>query len=85
MSVTVQNLKSLMIEAGIDVDVVKALDPAVPLLKQGFDSFDLPAFSAAVESRYDITISDRDVLGLRTLDDFMTFVSKHAVSAFAER
>ena len=75
MTPTVDDLKALMLQTGIDSALVNALDPTVPLAAQGFDSIDYPTFAVALEGRYQVSISDADSLRLRTLQDFIDFVA----------
>lgn len=74
MEVTVETLRELLVEAGVDRAVAGAVRPDAPLLRQGVDSLDYPAFSLAVESRFDLIIDERDSLSLRTLNDFAAYV-----------
>lgn len=74
MNVTTQVLRELLVEAGVDQGVADAVRPDAPLLRQGVDSLDFPAFSLAVESRFDLAIDERDSLSLRTLDDFAEYI-----------
>jgi acyl carrier protein len=74
MNVTTQVLRELLVEAGVDQAVAGAVRPDAPLLRQGVDSLDFPAFSLAVESRFDLAIDERDSLSLRTLDDFAAYI-----------
>lgn len=74
MNVTTQVLRELLVEAGVDQAVADEVRPDAPLLRQGVDSLDFPAFSLAVESRFDLAIDERDSLSLRTLDDFAAYI-----------
>lgn len=74
--VTLQDLKHLMCEAGLDEDMVTAVNATEPLLLQGFDSVDFPVFALAVEEHYGKTVSDRDALRLKTLNDFLAFINR---------
>lgn len=76
MVVTPDILRELLIEAGVDPAVARAVNPGVPLLRQGIDSLDFPAFCLAVESRFDLSIDDRSSLSLKTLDDFAAYIGK---------
>ena len=76
MTTTVEDLKELMLGIGIDRETVDSLDPTDLLATQGFDSVDYPAFAVALEARYNVTISDSDSLKLKTLNDFVAFVSR---------
>lgn len=75
MRPTVDDLKALMLQTGIDSALINSLDPTVPLAAQGFDSIDYPTFAVALEERYKVSISDTDSLRLRTLQDFVDFVA----------
>ncbi|WP_272881587.1 acyl carrier protein [Fundidesulfovibrio soli] len=77
MDVTTRELRDLLVEAGVDQAVAEAVRPDAPLLRQGVDSLDYPAFTLAVESRYGVTIGERDSLSLRTLDDFAAHIRAH--------
>ena len=75
MSITLDELKGLMLSVGMDEALVQGIDAARPLTQQGMDSVDYPAFALALEERYGQTISDADSLRLKTLDDFLAFVN----------
>lgn len=70
-----EELKTIMLSIGLDSDLVNAIKPTEPLALQGLDSFDFPAFAAAVEEKYGKQISDRDVLRLKTLNDFAAYIN----------
>ncbi|GFK93926.1 hypothetical protein NNJEOMEG_01764 [Fundidesulfovibrio magnetotacticus] len=74
MEQLIQELRELLMEAGVDRAVAGAVRSEAPLLRQGVDSLDYPAFSLAVESRYGLSIDERDSLSLRTLDDFAAYI-----------
>ncbi len=76
MAATVQEMKELMLQIGMDKELVAGLDPAVPLAGQGVDSVDCPAFAVALEGKYKVTISDSDSMQLRTINDFIAFVER---------
>jgi acyl carrier protein len=73
---TIDELKAIMTEIGINSELVKDIDPSVSIISQGMDSVDYPAFAVEVENRYGITISDSDSLRLKTLNDFIEFINK---------
>ncbi|GEM_PF-671601 len=83
MAVTGLELKGLLEEAGVKAEVARAVDPAGPLLKQGLDSIDFPAFCALLEERFQVSLDDVTALKLRSLDDFAAFIGSAAVSAGA--
>jgi acyl carrier protein len=76
MAATVENMKELMLQIGMDRELVAGIDPAAPLAGQGVDSVDGPAFAVALEGKYKITISDSDSMQLRSINDFITFVNR---------
>ncbi len=75
---TIYELKELMLNIGVDGDIVAGVDPAEPLSLQGVDSMDCPAFAMAVEERYGVKISDADSLRLKTLNDFANYINAAA-------
>ena len=78
MAVSIAALKELMLQIGMDKQLVAELDPNSPLATQGVDSVDCPAFAVALEGKYNLTISDSDSLRLKTLNDFIAFVERTA-------
>lgn len=79
MEVTTQVLRDLLAESGLAPEAARALRPDAPLLLQGVDSLQYPAFLLAVESRFGLTIDEGDALALRTLDDFVAYVRSRPV------
>lgn len=75
---SINELKEIMSEIGIDNDTLNSIDPDKALSLQGLDSLDFPAFASAVEDRYGISISDRDALRLKTINDFIRFIGTQA-------
>jgi acyl carrier protein len=72
---TINELKELMLNIGVDGDIVAGVDPAEALYMQGVDSLDCPAFAMAVEERYGVKVSDADSLKLKTLNDFANHIN----------
>ena len=72
---TINELKELMLNIGVNGDIVAGVDPAEALSLQGVDSLDCPAFALAVEERYGVKISDADSLKLKTLNDFANYIT----------
>jgi acyl carrier protein len=68
---TIDELKELMLNVGINGNIVAGVNPAELLSIQGVDSLDFPAFAVAVEERYGVKISDSDSLRLKTLNDYI--------------
>ncbi|WP_281184803.1 phosphopantetheine-binding protein [Trichlorobacter lovleyi] len=76
MAATVDEMKELMLQIGMDKELVAGLDPVAPLAGQGVDSVDCPAFAVALENRYKVKISDSDSMQLRAINDFVAFVNR---------
>lgn len=74
MEVSMEILRELLAEAGVAQETARAVDPSAPLLRQGVDSLDYPAFTLAVERRFGIAIDEHASLSLRTLDDFAAYI-----------
>lgn len=74
MPIFLEVLRALLVEAGVAPAVAEAVRPDVPLLRQGVDSMDFPAFCLAVENRFGLTLDESDSLSLRTLDDFAAYL-----------
>ncbi len=75
MSVTGNELKGLLGEIGVRPATAQAVDPAQPLLRQGLDSADCPAFAALLEERYGLDLEEQESLSLRTLDDYAAYIN----------
>lgn len=75
MATTVDELKELMLEIGMEKALVDALDATQPLAKQGVDSVDCPSFALAVEAKYGVKLSDSDSMRLKSINDFVAFVN----------
>ena len=76
MKVSLEDLLIFMLEAGIPGETVKFLKPGEPLLKQGLDSMDYPAFVLTLEDRLGITIGEKEAMRLRTLEDYQRYLSQ---------
>lgn len=70
MHVTQEQLRKLLLDAGLAPEVVQRIDPDLPLVNQDVDSVDFPAFLAAIESQLKVTIGDNEAYALKTLRDF---------------
>ena len=70
----VTTVRDLMRAIGVKPEIVAALDPDVPLRRQGVDSIDFPLTALAVQDRFTVTFSDEELLGLRTLNDVAALV-----------
>lgn len=76
MRISLDELRSLLAEAGVKPELAKDLNPASPLLRQGVDSVDFPAFCALVEERYGLAMDDEKALSLKTLEDFARHIGE---------
>lgn len=74
MSASLDDLRSLLVEAGVKAELARSLDTAVPLLRQGLDSVDFPTFCALLEERYGVVLDEAAALKLRSLEDFANFL-----------
>ncbi len=74
MAVSIEELRTLLAEAGVKSELARSLDPAAPLLRQGIDSVDFPAFCALLEERYGVVLDEAAALRLRTLEDFSGYL-----------
>jgi len=75
MSVSIDALRELLIESGVAPEVARRLDAARPLLRQGVDSVDFPAFCALLEERLGCVLDDDSAARLSSLDDFARFLA----------
>ncbi|MEJ2199690.1 MAG: acyl carrier protein [Desulfuromonadaceae bacterium] len=69
-------LKKLILEQGIEAEVVNNIHPEWPLMRHVFDSLGYAEFVVAVEERFGIKVSDRYSLRIRSLNDFAGLVAK---------
>lgn len=76
MDVSVADLRALLEEAGVKPELARSLDPAAPLLRQGVDSVDFPAFCALLEERCALALSEETAMNLRSLEDFSRFLGE---------
>lgn len=78
MSVDIKALQQALKDAGISPANGGEWLADVPLLRQGLDSIDFPAFIALLEDRFKVSISDAEMMRLRTLNDFAAFLDGKA-------
>lgn len=71
-----EELKELLLELGIDKEVVDAINPAWPLMRHIFDSLGYARFVVALEERFGFRVFDRYSLRIRSLDDFSCLVER---------
>jgi acyl carrier protein len=74
MEVTVQALRDLLVEAGLDRAAAEAARPDALLPGQAWAALDHPALIRAIEDRFGVAISERDAPALRTLDDLAAYI-----------
>jgi len=74
MKVNVEALRETLVQIGLPPEVAKAMDPSKPMLEQGMDSVDFPAFCVALEDQFKTGLGDDDVLKLHSLNDFVEFI-----------
>lgn len=75
MAVTALELKALLGEIGMRPEAAQAVDTAKPLLAQGGDSADYPAFLALLEERFGLDTEGLEGQSLRTLEDFAALLN----------
>lgn len=75
MAVSVDALRALLVEAGVAPELARKLDAARPMLRQGVDSVDFPAFCALLEERLGCALDDDTAARLSSLDDFARFLA----------
>lgn len=75
MALGIEELRLLLVEAGVRPELARGIDPALPLLKQGLDSVDFPAFCALLEERSGAPLDEATALSLRSLNDFARFLA----------
>ncbi|MCM0755396.1 acyl carrier protein [Desulfovibrio aminophilus] len=78
MAVDIKALQQALRDAGLAPTGGDEWLADVPLLRQGMDSIDFPAFIALLEDRFQISISDAEMMRLRTLNDFAAFLDGKA-------
>lgn len=76
MKVTGADIIALMLEAGLNPDVVNNLKFDKPVVDQGIDSMDLPITAVATEKKFGIDLSDADAVELRTINDFVVYINR---------
>ena len=71
-------LKELMLEQGIEDEVVNGINPDWPLMRHVFDSLGYTRFVVGVEERFGVRVTDRYSLRIRSLNDFAGLVERAA-------
>lgn len=74
MAANIDDLRALLVEAGVKPELARSIDPAKPLLAQGLDSLDFPSFCALLEERSGLVLDEENTFKLRSLDDFARFL-----------
>ena len=75
MEVTIDVLKEILAGTSYGKNA-KLLDANDSLREEGVDSLDLLDFYLNLEEYYKIKISDEDVAGLLTLNDYLNYVAE---------
>jgi acyl carrier protein len=70
----INELKELMLDIGIEERIVKEVGPEQILAGHVMDSVHYTAFIVAIEERFNIRVTDRYALKLRTLNDFSRYI-----------
>jgi acyl carrier protein len=70
----IDELKELMLDIGIEEPIVKDVGPEQILAGHVMDSVHYTAFIVAIEERFNIRVTDRYALKLRTLNDFSGYI-----------
>jgi acyl carrier protein len=70
----IDELKELMLEIGVEEEIVSGVGPDQILAGHVMDSVHYTAFIVAIEERYGIRVTDRYALKLRTLNDFRNYI-----------
>jgi acyl carrier protein len=71
----INELKELMLDIGIEEPIVKDVGPEQILAGHVMDSVHYTAFIVAIEERFNIRVTDRYALKLRTLSDFSCYIN----------
>jgi len=74
MKARIDSLRDTLVQIGLPPELAKTMDPAKPMLEQGMDSVDFPAFCLAFEQTYRISLDDESVMTLHSLNDFAQFI-----------
>ena len=69
-------VKELMIEH-LGVDEESIVPEATLMDNLGADSLDLVELSMSLEEKYDVTIDDEDIGGLKTVGDVVAYLEKN--------
>lgn len=70
MAETSEQLIKIMLDAGVEPEVVQALRPDMPLIAQGVDSIDHAAILLTIQDTLGVMVGDEESLTLTTLEDF---------------
>lgn len=70
MAETNEQLIRIMLDAGVEPEVVQTLRPGMPLIAQGVDSIDHAAILLTIQDTLGVMVGDEESLTLTTLEDF---------------
>lgn len=76
MAETRVRLLKIMLDAGVEPNVVESVKPGVPLIAQGVDSIDHAAILLHIQDTLGIVVGDEEALTLATLEDFETLLHR---------
>jgi len=73
---TRKRLLEIMLDSGVEAEVVRNLRPGMPLIAQGVDSIDHAAVLLHIQDTLGVTVSDEESLTLTTLEDFEALLER---------
>jgi len=72
----IEELKKLLMKAGVEEDVVNEQNPYTPLAAHVLDSLGYSDFIVSVEERFGITFHDPDSIFIRSLNDIKKIIEE---------
>jgi 3-oxoadipate enol-lactonase len=70
----IDQLRELVVQAGGNAQTVRELEPDQAIAHNALDSLGFAAFTAAIEERFALRVSDKSSVKLRSLKDFAQYV-----------
>jgi acyl carrier protein len=74
MKISRDELLGIILDSGVEREVVDALEPGIHLGSQGIDSVDHAAILMTMQDTLGITVSDEEAPTLVTLEDFEALI-----------
>lgn len=74
MKATIENVKEVIAEAEVLVDV-SDMKNDIPLTEQGIDSLDVVNVYLLLEEKFDVKIPDEDLNKLQTIDNIIEYIN----------